>query len=119
MNFRKLALAAATLAVLAPAISNASPEKAAVDACARAFASSLAVSGGAAPTFKIDYRNGQYSGSMLQFYTRQYTFELHANDRKTGVAVARASCSTNSYGAVVALSPIPLDAARSVLAARL
>jgi len=119
MNFRKLALAAATLAVLAPAISNASPEKAAVDACARAFASSLAAPGAAAPAFKVDYRNAPYSGSMLQFYNRQYTFELHANSKKTGLPVASASCSTDSRGMVVALSPIPLDAARSVLDARL
>jgi hypothetical protein len=119
MKFRKSALAAATLAVLAPAISNASPEKAAVDACARAFASSLAAPGAAAPAFKVDYRNAAYSGSMLQFYARQYSFEMHANSKKTGLPVARASCSTDSHGTVVVLSPMPLDAARSVLAARL
>jgi hypothetical protein len=117
MNFRKLGLAAAMLAVLAPAISNASPEKAAIDACARAFASSLAAPGGAVPTYRVDYRNGPYSGSVLAFYTRRYTIELHASDRKTSVTIAHASCSADSRGTVVALSPIPLDAARSSLAA--
>ena len=117
MKFRHIALVAASIAALAPAISNASPEKAAMSACARAFASSLAAPGAAVPAFKVAYRDNRY-GSLLEFYTREYSFELHANDLKTGLPVARASCSTDSHGTVVSLSPIPLDAAHPVFAAR-
>src|ERR1700737_4320154 len=112
MKFRHFALAAASIAALAPAVSSASPpEKAALHACARAFASSLAAPGTAAPTYKVAYRDNRFVGSMLEFYTREYRFELHANDLKTGLPIARASCTTNSRGAVVALSSIPLKSA--------
>ena len=119
MKFRNIALVAASIAALAPAISNASPEKAALNACARAFASSLAAPGAAVPSYKVAYRDGRYVGSMLEFYTREYTFDLNANDLKTGLPIARASCSTDSHGAVVALSSIPLDVPRPAVAARL
>jgi hypothetical protein len=104
MNVRKIGLAVATIAVLAPVISNASPERNALNACAQAFASSLASPGAAAPAFKVAYRGNVNTGSMLEFYTREYTFDLHANDPKTGLPIARASCSTDTRGAVVALS---------------
>lgn len=119
MSFHKIRLAVATIVVLAPAISNASPEKAALNACASAFAASLASPGAAAPAFKVAYRGDPFTGSMIDFYSREYTFELHANDRKTGLPFARASCSTDRHGAVVALSSIPLEAARPALAAQL
>jgi len=112
-----LALAAA--AALTPVISNASTEKAALNACARAFASSLAAPGAAAPAFKVAYRSNEFAGSMLEYYTRAYTFDLNAKDLKTGLPIARASCSTDTRGAVVALSAIPLDAAHPAVAARL
>jgi len=105
MNLRRISLIAVVIAAAAPAISNASPEKAALDACARAFASSLASPGKAAPAFKVAYRGSQSTGSMLEFYTLEYTFDLHANDLKTGLPIARASCSTDSHGTVVALHP--------------
>ena len=121
MNSRHigLGLTLASIAALTPVISNASPEKAALDACARAFATSLAAPGAAAPAFKLAYRSNEFAGSMLEFYTREYTFDLNANDPKTGLPIARASCSTDAHGAVVALSPIPLDAAHPAVAARL
>ena len=119
MKFRNIALVAASIAALAPAISNASPEKAALNACARAFASSLAAPGAAVPSYKVAYRDNRFAGSMLEFYTREYTFDLNANDLKTGLPIARASCSTDAHGAVVALSSIPLDAAHPAVAARL
>jgi hypothetical protein len=119
MKYRKIALILAAAAALAPAISNASPEKAALDACARAFASSLATPGTAAPAFKVAYRGSLSAGSMLAFYNREYTFDLRANDPKTGQPVARASCSTDARGAVVALSSLPLEAAPATLAAKL
>jgi hypothetical protein len=119
MNVRQIGLAVATIAVLAPAISNASPERNALNACARAFASSLASPGAAAPAFKVAYHGNIYTGSMLEFYTREYTFDLHANDPKTGLPIARASCSTDTRGAVVALSAVPLETMQATLAARL
>lgn len=119
MNLRKIGLAVATIAAFAPAISNASPERSAMKACARAFAASLASPGSAAPAFKVSYQGDLFSGSMLEFYSREYTFELHANDQKTGLPIARASCSADRSGTVTALSSIPLDAVSPTLAARL
>jgi hypothetical protein len=118
MKLWKTALVAASIAALAPAISNASPEKDALNACARAFASSLAAPGAAVPSYKVSYRDNRFVGSMLEFYSREYSFEMHANDMKTGLPIARASCSADSHGAVVSLSSTPLDAAHPALASR-
>jgi hypothetical protein len=119
MDFRKISLAVVAIAALAPAVSNASPERAAMDACARAFASSLASPGAAAPAYTVAYRSTQYVGSITEFFPREYTFELHANNKKSGLAIARATCTTNTHGAVVALTPIPLPAVSATLAAQL
>jgi len=109
MNFRNIALTAAAIAAFTPAICNASPEKVGLNACARAFATTLAVPGSDAPAFKVTYRSDQHFGSMLEYYVREYNFDLQVNDKKTGLAVARAKCSTDSHGAVVAFAPIPLS----------
>ena len=119
MNFRKISLTAATFAVLVPVLSQASPDKDALNACAQAFATSLASPGTAVPAFKVNYRGNRSSGSMFEFYNREYTFDLYANDPKTGTAIARARCSTDSHGAVVTLSPVPLNVEHPTLAARL
>jgi hypothetical protein len=119
MKLRNIALVAASIAALAPAISNASPEKAALNACAHAFASSLAAPGAAAPAYKVAYRDNRFAGSMLEFYAREFTFELNANDVKTGQPIARASCSTDSHGAVVSLASMPLDSEHRTYAAQL
>jgi hypothetical protein len=63
-----------------------------------------------------DYQNGV---SAVDFFAREYSFELHANDRKTGLLIARANCSANAHGSVISLSLIPLDeASRATFAAR-
>jgi hypothetical protein len=111
MKFSKIGVAIATVAALAPAISSASTEKAALDACARAFASSLASPGAAAPSFKVAYHGVQYVESAIDLYGRGYTFHLYAHNLKTGLAIAQASCSTDYHGAVTALAPLPLGAA--------
>lgn len=116
MIFRKIALAAVTVAVLAPAVSNASPERSSAHACATAFAASIAAPGAAAPAYKFAYHGGM-SGSLADFYPTDYTFTLEAHDPKTGVAIARARCSTNSRGTVTAISAIPLDSNPAKLAA--
>jgi hypothetical protein len=117
MKFRHISLAIATIAVLIPAVSNASPEEAALNACARAFASSLASPGKAAPIFKVVRLEDRSFASMLAVYGREYVFDLHAND-KTGTAIARASCSTDPHGVVITLSSVPLETAPPTLAAR-
>jgi hypothetical protein len=118
MNVRNLGLIAAAIAALSPAISQASNERTALNACARAFATSLAAPGAAAPAFKLVYSAAQSSDLLSQFFALEYTFEMHADSPKTGLPIARASCSTNARGAVVALSPIPMEAGRTTLAAR-
>jgi hypothetical protein len=117
MKFRHISRAIATIAILVPAVSNASPEEAALNACARAFASSLASPGKAAPVFKVVRLEDRSFASMLAVYEREYVFDLHAND-KTGTAIARASCSTDPHGVVIALSSVPLETAPPTLAAR-
>jgi hypothetical protein len=118
MNFRKISFTAAAIAALAPAVSNASPEKSAVEACARAFASSLATADAAAPTYKVDYRGIQYVEPIADMYNRGYTFHLVAKSRKTGLPIAQASCATDKHGVVLALSSLPQDSMRPELTAR-
>lgn len=47
LNYRKISLIVATIAVFTPAMSQATPERDGFKACASAFASSLASRGGA------------------------------------------------------------------------
>jgi hypothetical protein len=103
MSIRKITLLAAAIAVLSPVIASASAERSALDACARAFAVRLASPGAAPPTFKVSYGSSPF-GSMVDAYSLAFTFELRANDQKTGLAIARGSCSTDMRGAVVSLS---------------
>jgi hypothetical protein len=117
MNLRTMSLAAAIVA-LSPVMANASPEKDALNACAAAFATSVAVPGASAPTFKVVDGGVRTTASVGDFFARDYTFYMYANSQKTGAAIARASCSTNSRGAVVSLLPVPLDAAQETLAYR-
>lgn len=95
MNICTISVSVAAIVALSPAMAHASPEKDALNACAAAFAGSLAAPGAAAPTFKV------VDGGAI------------------GMQSASASCSTNSRGAVVALSPVPLEAASLTLASRL
>lgn len=104
MNLRTISLTAATFAVLIPALSQAGPDRDGFKACASAFASSLAAPGGAVPAFKANYLAGRSTGSTLDFYARQYSFDLRADDPKTGAVIARARCLTDTHGAVLALS---------------
>jgi hypothetical protein len=116
MNLRKIALTAATIAALSPVISNASPEKTSVKACASAFAASMAVPGATAPVYKLAYRGS--ASSLPAFYPTGYTFTLEAHDLKTGLPIARALCSTNSHGAVTAMAAVPLNEKPATLAAQ-
>ncbi len=117
MHFRNILLSAAALAALSPSISNATAEQDALKSCAKAFAASIAAPGDAAPTYKVDYR-GQNTGALTAYYERQFTFELKAHNAKTGLTVARATCSVDAAGNIVALISTPLDTAAPALASR-
>jgi hypothetical protein len=119
MNIRTLLLSAASIAALAPAVSSASPENAALAACARAFAASTASPGSSAPAFKLKYRSSQAASSIVNYYSsRDFTFYLQAHDLKTGATLARATCTTDVRGSQVALTATPLNGAEATFAAR-
>jgi hypothetical protein len=104
MIIRKLLLTAASIAAICPAVSHAFPENTALNACAQAFTTSLA-SGTAAPTFKLKYHHSESAGPMADYYSsHEFTFYLQARDPKTGLTVARASCSADTRGTVLALT---------------
>jgi hypothetical protein len=102
MHIRNLTLAAAAFAAISPAISNANPETAALQACARAFASSIAAPGSASPAYTVDYRGGESHG-VLAVYDRAYTFYLRAHSPKSDRTIARATCSADPNGTIVSL----------------
>ena len=108
MNARTFGLAAAAVAAFSPIICNASPESAAVNSCARAFADNIAPERAAAPRYKLDYRRSFSGASIAYYFPTKSTFDLEAHDPKTGAVLARARCSTDARGAVVALSFLPL-----------
>jgi hypothetical protein len=119
MKIRTLFFAAASVAALAPSLAQASIENAALGACARAFAASIASSGSGAPSFKLKYRGSPAGSSIVDYYgSRDYTFYLQARDRKTGATLARATCTADTRGTKVALTATPLDGAEATLAAR-
>jgi len=117
MNIRKFSLAIVSIAAIAPAVASASPEDAALNACAKAFASSLASGGSGAPTFKLNYDQQRASSSVASYFVRNYSFTMQAQDRKSGTALASATCSTDNRGRVIELTALPV-AAGATLAAR-
>src|SRR5258708_40151108 len=109
MNIRTLLLSAASLAALLPHVSHASAENAALNACARAFAASMAPAGAGAPTFKLKYLGGQRGSTLADYYSGgEYTFYLKAHNPKTGMTLARATCTTDMQGPPVSRTPTPL-----------
>ena len=106
MKFRHIVLAIAGVAALSPAISNASPEKASMKACADAFATRFSSPDGTAPDYKLAYRRGELMTSSLA-YARDYAFMLEAHD-KSGMPIARARCLADSRGVVTSISAVPL-----------
>jgi hypothetical protein len=119
MNFRTLILSTAAIAALLPSISNASAESAALGACTRAFAASMAAPGSSAPSFKLKYRGSQAGSAIADYYSgREYTFYLKAHDQKSGATLARATCTADAGGAQIALTATPLEGSDATLAAR-
>ena len=119
MQSRTLPILAALLVVLSPIAANAGPESAALKTCTAAFASSLAAKGAESPSVKLNYRSTQPGSAFAEYYTRDYTFFLKANDPKTGAALARATCSATTGGTLLSLSAAPLGTDTATLAARL
>lgn len=117
MNIRHLGLTAAALAALCPAVSNAAPAKASLDACVKAFEKTLASSDAAARTFKVVYRAEDLTSSMADYFPILYTFDLQAHNTRTGEVVARVRCSTGRRG-IVALSPLDATQAPARVAKR-
>jgi uncharacterized protein YfaQ (DUF2300 family) len=115
MNMRIVGIAALLAAAVSPSIATASPEQASLKACAGAFAARLSSHGVEAPKIKIASLNVD-SGSVAEFYAREFTFELTARDPRTGAAVARLTCSADRTGTVTSLSEITLPVVQPKLA---
>jgi hypothetical protein len=117
MQIRMFLLACATIAAISPAVSNASPETAAVNACANALASSVATAGDTR-LYQVKYRHSS-SGPLGDYYGREYTFDLQARDAKNGLLLGRATCSATRRGSITAFTPVsPLEPSTLALAAR-
>jgi hypothetical protein len=119
MSNSKAARAIVFAAALSPAVCNASSDVLAFDACVSAFEKSIAVPGSPLPLYKVMHRGVDSLSPIEQYFAMEYTYDLAANDPKTGAVLARARCSTDRRGVVISLSPLPLDAAASVRGARL
>jgi hypothetical protein len=120
MKMHTLLLGAASAAVFSASISHASTENAALNACARAFAASLALPGSDTPSFKLKYLGGQAGSTFDDYYSgHEYRFFLQAQNPKTGLTLARATCTADTRGTRVALTSTPLDVQEAALAARL
>lgn len=117
MILRKVALAVVTIATLSPAVSNASPERTSAQACASAFASSIAAPGADTPAYRLAFR-GTAGGALADFYPTDFTFTLEARDPKTHLPIARAVCSTNHRGVVTTISAVPLNSESGKLASQ-
>jgi hypothetical protein len=107
MTIRRWGLSLAALAAVCPAVSHAWPAKASLDACVNAFEKTLAQSADAGHAFKVVYGRGQFASSITDYFPTSYTFELQANNARTGEVLARVRCEADRRG-IVALSPLPL-----------
>jgi hypothetical protein len=116
MNIRKLSLSLLALAAIAPVVASASPEEVALNACAKAFASSIA-GGTSTPAYKLNYDQNRGINTVAGFYVRNYSFTMQAQDRKTGAALATATCAADTRGEVLQLIPVTA-VANTTLAAR-
>jgi hypothetical protein len=66
---------------------------------------------GLPPTYRLSFHA---PSSSLAPYGRSVTFNLQAQNAKTGAVLARAICSTSRDGSVSELSAVPLDAKDSL-----
>jgi len=118
MHVHKLILATAAIMAISPSISNANPENVALNACARAFASSIAAPGSASPSYKVSYRGGESQSALARYYNHGYTFYLQAHSPNSDRTIARATCSADVNGTIVSLQSEPATTSDPALAAR-
>jgi hypothetical protein len=104
MTIRHFGLSIAALAAVTPAVCNAGPAKASLDACVNAFEKTLAPSDEVSRAFKVVYGSEQFSSSIADYYPTSYTFDLQANNLKTGAVVARVRCLADRHGSVALTS---------------
>jgi hypothetical protein len=116
MITRKFSLSIIAIAALAPVVASASPEKLALNACAKAFASSI-TGGSSMPSFKLSYDHKVASDTFVSYYAHDFSFTMQARDSKTGAALARATCSADTRGEVLSFTSEP-STATTTLAAR-
>jgi hypothetical protein len=100
MTIRHFGLSIAALAAASPAVCNAWPAKASLDACVSAFEKTLAPADEVSHAFKVVYQSEQFSSSIADFYPTTHVFELQANNSKTGEVVARVRCSADRRGSI-------------------
>jgi hypothetical protein len=116
MQRRNLTLVAAAIAAISPSMSNANPQSIALNACASAFASSLAAPGSVSPSYKVDYRGGDSQSALTSYYVREYSFDLRAHSPKSGRTIARATCSADMNGTIVSLKSEPANVSPALAA---
>jgi hypothetical protein len=100
MDIRHLGLSIAALAAVCPAVCNAWPAKASLDACVTAFEKTLASADEASHVFKVKYESQQSATSIADYYPTSYTFDLQANNSKTGQVMARVRCVADRSGSI-------------------
>jgi len=60
-----------------------------------------------ADAFKVVYGRDEFASSIADYFPTSYTFDLQANNLKTGEVLARVRCEAGRRG-IIALSPLPL-----------
>ncbi len=64
-------------------------------------------------------RQSEPGSAIADYYSgHEFTFYLQAHDPKTGVTLARATCTADARGTQVALTAAPPDGSEATLAAR-
>jgi hypothetical protein len=104
MTIRHFGLSIAALALICPVVGNALPARASLDACVNAFEKTLATADTVSRAFKVVYPNEEFTSSIADFYPTSYTFELQANNSKTGAVIARVRCSADRRGSIALVS---------------
>jgi hypothetical protein len=100
MTIRHFGLSIAALAAVYPAVCNAGSAKASLDACVTAFERTLTPADEAGRAFKVVYARDAFTSSIADYYPTSYTFDLQANNARTGAVVARVRCSADRHGGV-------------------
>lgn len=104
MDYRRVSIVAAFLGLSTPLVSQAAPHDAALNACVRAFASSVRP-GAALANVKVHYVPRPGTSLISDYFSREYSFFLQAKGASTGT-IAVATCSANANGTVVSLQPV-------------